>query len=168
MEDKAIIKEIRESIKKGDINKFMDLLDKNPNLLNQMTPFGTWLHIAAKRGELQIIEYLVSKGVNVNAIGGTFDANALKIAAGSGQLEVVRYLLNNGSLMDISLAKRNPLFGAIYGGHINVVKELVKRGIDISKKYTNESFDNIDAYEYARQFGQTEIAEYLKSKLEEK
>lgn len=136
-----------------------------PHLLNEMTSFGTWLHVAVKRGNMEIIEYLISKGIDVNVKDGTFDANALKTAAGAGQLEVVRYLIDNSSIMDTSLAQRNPLFGAIYSGHMNVVKELVERGIDVSVRYTSESLNDMDAHDYAKEFGQTEIANYLKGKI---
>jgi ankyrin repeat protein len=67
----------------------------------------------------------------------------------------------------VSLAKRNPLFGAIYGGHQEVVKYLVQKGIDVSIRYTGENIKNMNAYEYAREFGQTEIAEYLKQRMTE-
>ncbi|URZ08847.1 ankyrin repeat domain-containing protein [Clostridium felsineum] len=167
MDDKIIIKQIRNNIKNGDSNKAIELLKNNEHLLGVMTPFGTWLHVASKRGDMEVIKYLVSKGVDVNACGGTFEANALKTAAGAGQLEVVKYLLDNGSGMDISLAKRNPLFGAIYGGHFDIVKELTKRGIDITVRYTSDSLTDMDAYGYARELGQTEIADYLKQRLDE-
>ncbi len=49
-----------------------------------------------------------------------------------------------------------------------MVKFLVENGIDITASYPIGKLDNIDAYEYARQFGQTEIANYLKEKLEER
>lgn len=68
----------------------------------------------------------------------------------------------------MSLAKRNPLFGAIYGGHKEVVDLLVEKGIDISIRYTGENMKNMNAYEYAKEFGKTEIAEYLKRKMNEK
>ncbi|HDR7642687.1 Uncharacterized protein BCZB5J_03943 [Bacillus cereus] len=67
-----------------------------------MTPFGTWLHVAAKKGHFGIVEYLIHKG------------------------------------------------------------------IDISIRYTGENIKNMDAYEYAREFGQTEIVEYLKQKMDGK
>ena len=85
-----------------------------------------------------------------------------------GDLEIVKYLIETGAELDVSLANRNPLFGAIYGGHKEVVEFLVEKGIDISIRYTGESIKNLDAYEYAREFGQTEIAEYLKQKMDEK
>ncbi|ANF46520.1 ankyrin repeat domain-containing protein [Priestia megaterium] len=168
MDQKSINKSIRNAIKAGDINLVKKLIGDDIETLNTMTAFGTWLHVAAKKGHFQIVEYLVEKGIDVNAKGGTFDASALNLAAGSGNLAIVRYLIESGAELDVSLAKRNPLFGAIYGGHKEVVKYLVEKGIDISIKYTGENIKNMNAYEYAREFGQTEIAEYLKQKMNEK
>ncbi|EJR90506.1 ankyrin repeat domain-containing protein [Bacillus cereus] len=133
-----------------------------------MTLFGTWLHVAAKKGYFGIVEYLVHKGIDVNTKGDIFDDSPLRVAAGEGDLEIVKYLIETGAELDVSLANRNPLFGAIYGGHKEVVEFLVEKGIDISIRYTGESIKNLDAYEYAREFGQTEIAEYLKQKMDEK
>ncbi|PEK56578.1 ankyrin repeat domain-containing protein, partial [Bacillus pseudomycoides] len=90
------------------------------------------------------------------------------LAAGAGHLEIVKYLIETGAELDVSLAKRNPLFGAIYGGYKEVAEFLVEKGIDISIRYTGENIKNMNAYEYAREFGQTEIAEYLKQKMDEK
>ncbi|MEC3543037.1 ankyrin repeat domain-containing protein, partial [Bacillus thuringiensis] len=97
----------------------------------------------------------------IDARGGTFDSSALNLAAGSGYLDIVKHLVKAGAELDVSLAKRNPLFGAIYAGHKNVVEFLVEKGIDISIRYTGENIKNMNAYEYAIEFGQTEIAEYL-------
>lgn len=168
MDGKMLNKTIRDAIKIGDINEVKHLIDDNPESLHLITPFGTWLHVAAKKGHFEIVEYLVQKGIDVNTKGDIFDASPLRLAAGAGHLEIVKYLIENGAELDVSLAKRNPLFGAIYGGHKEVVEFLVEKGIDISIRYTGESIKNMDAYEYARQFGQTEIAEYLKQKMDEK
>ncbi|MGG4506752.1 ankyrin repeat domain-containing protein [Heyndrickxia sporothermodurans] len=168
MDEKVLNKTIRNAIKIGDINEVKHLIDENPESLHLMTPFGTWLHVAAKKGHFGIVEYLVQKGIDVNTKGDIFDASPLRLAAGEGNLEIVKYLIENGAELDVSLAKRNPLFGAIYGGHKEVAEFLVEKGIDISIRYTGENIKNMDAYEYARQFGQTEIAEYLKKKMEEK
>ncbi len=168
MEQNSIKKAIRNAIKIGDINKIKQLIGDDNEILNTQTSFGTWLHVAAKKGHLEIVEYLIDKGIDINARGGTFDASALNLAAGEGHLEIVKYLIEHSEELDVSLAKRNPLFGAIYGGHKEVVEFLVEKGIDISIKYTGENIKNMDAYEYARQFGQTEIAEYLKKKIKER
>ncbi|MGG0412336.1 ankyrin repeat domain-containing protein [Peribacillus simplex] len=166
MDEKSLNKTIRNAIKLGNINEVKRLIGDNPESLHTMTPFGTWLHVAAKKGG--IVEYLIHKGIDVNTKGDIFDASPLRVAAGAGHLEIVKYLIEAGAELDVSLAKRNLLFGAIYGGHKEVVEFLVEKGIDISIRYTGESIKNMDAYEYAREFGQTEIAEYLKQKMDEK
>ncbi|MED1093675.1 ankyrin repeat domain-containing protein [Bacillus paramycoides] len=168
MDKKILNKAIRNAIKIGDINEVKQLIGNDKEILNTMTTFGTWLHVAAKKGHLEMVEYLINKGIDIDARGGTFDASALNLAAGAGHLEIVKYLIKTGAELDVSLAKRNPLFGAIYGGHKEVAEYLVEKGIDISIRYTGENIKNMDAYEYAREFGQTEIAEYLKQKMNEK
>ncbi|HDR3652409.1 TPA: ankyrin repeat domain-containing protein [Bacillus anthracis] len=168
MDKKIVNKAIKNAIKLGDTNEVKQLIGDDNEILNTMTSFGTWLHVAAKKGHLEIVEYLINKGIDIDAKGGTFDASALNLSAGEGHLEIVKYLIETGAELDVSLAKRNPLFGAIYGGHKEVVEFLVEKGIDISIRYTGESIKNLDAYEYAREFGQTEIAEYLKQKMDKK
>ncbi|MBJ8030050.1 ankyrin repeat domain-containing protein [Bacillus cereus group sp. N21] len=148
------------------MHEVKQLIGNEKEILNTMTSFGTWLHVAVKKGHLEIVKYLIEKGIDIDARGGTFDASALNVAAGAGHLEIVKYLIEVGAELDVSLAKRNPLFGAIYGGHKEVAEFVVGKGIDISIRYTGESIQNMDAYEYAIEFGQTEIAEYLKGKLE--
>ncbi|PMC35755.1 hypothetical protein CJ195_18430 [Bacillus sp. UMB0899] len=168
MDKKSLNKAIRSAIKLGDLKEVQELIGDDKEILNTMTAFGTWLHVAAKQGHFEIVKFLIDKGIDIDARGGTFDASALNLAAGAGQLEIVKYLIESGAELDESLAKRNPLFGAIYGGHKEVVELLVDSGIDISVRYTGESMKDMDAYEYAREFGQTEIAEYLKQKLDER
>ena len=165
MDNKILNKAIRNAIKLGDINKVKQLIGSDKEVLNTMTSFGTWLHVAAKKGRHEIVKYLVEKGVDIDARGGTFDASALNLTAGAGHLEIVKYLIEAGAELDVTLAKRNPLFGAIYGGHKKVVEFLVEQGIDISIRYNGESFKSMDASEYARELGQSEVAEYLKGKL---
>lgn len=86
----------------------------------------------------------------------------------SGHLEVVKLLVQNGAILDVSTAAKNPLFAAIYNGHFDIVKFLVEKGIDYKASYKIGSIENCDAYEYARQYGRKEIAEYLKEKMNEK
>ncbi|WP_078433855.1 ankyrin repeat domain-containing protein [Metabacillus halosaccharovorans] len=168
MDKKSLNKAIGNAIKLGDIREVQQLIGNDKEILNTMTAFGTWLHVAAKQGHVEIVKFLIDKGIDIDAKGGTFDASALNLAAGAGQLEIVKYLIESGAELDESLAKRNPLFGAIYGGNKEVVELLVDSGINISVRYTGESMKDMDAYEYAREFGQTEIAEYLKQKLDER
>ncbi|KWW21750.1 hypothetical protein AS888_04390 [Peribacillus simplex] len=168
MDKTQIAKDIRDAIKSGLLDTLKDLLEKKPEMLTWVTPFGTWLHIAAAHGHLEIIEYLINAGIDANAQGGTFSTNALERAATKGHLDIVEYLINQNVEIDTSEPDRNPLFAAIYGGHLDIVKYLVQNGIDITVKYTGDTMKDMGAYDFAIERGQTEIAEYLKQKIDEK
>ena len=167
--DKAqIAKDIRGAIKSGQLETLKNSLEKESEMLTWLTPFGTWLHIAAAHGHLEMIKYLINAGIDANAQGGTFSTNALERAATKGHLDIVEYLINQNVEIDTSEPDRNPLFAAIYGGHLDIVKYLVQNGIDITVKYTGDTMKDMGAYEFAIERGQTEIAEYLKQKIDEK
>ncbi|MDQ0882400.1 ankyrin repeat domain-containing protein [Peribacillus sp. V2I11] len=167
MDKIQIAKDIRGAIKSGQLDMVKDLLEREPEMLTWMIPFGTWLHIAAAYGHLKIIEYLINAGIDTNAQGGTFSTNALERAATKGHLDIPEYLINQNVEMDTSEPDRNPLFAAIYGGYFEIVKLLVEKNIDISIKYSGDNMKDIDAHAFAIERGQTEIAEYLKEKWTE-
>ena len=82
-------------------------------------------------------------------------------------IKIIKYLLSCGAGLDVSDSVKNPLFGAILKGHLDIVKILIESGIDYSVKYTGDNFQNTDALGFARLRGQTKIAEYLESVKEE-
>ncbi|MFP9131372.1 ankyrin repeat domain-containing protein [Niallia sp. BSM11] len=168
MDKNQFAKDIRSAIKSGQLDTLRDLLEKEPEMLTWMTPFGTWLHVATAHGHLEIVEYLINAGIDINAQGGTFSTNALERAIAKGHLDIADYLISKNVEIDISEPDRNPLFAAIYGGHLEIVKLLVENNINISIKYTGETMKDMDAYAFAIERGQTEIAEYLKRMMDEK
>jgi ankyrin repeat protein len=167
MEKTQIAKEIRNAIKNGQLNKVEYLLEINPDMLTWMTPFGSWFHIAAAHGHLDIIQFLYQKGLNVNIEGGTFSTNALERAATKGNLDIVSYLINQDIKFDISEPDRNPLFAAIYGGNLEIVKLLIENDINIYIKYSGENMKDMNAYKFALERGENEIAEYIKQMMDE-
>ncbi|NLL05368.1 MAG: hypothetical protein GX270_06175 [Clostridiaceae bacterium] len=167
MELKMIFPILGTAIEEGDIEKVIQMVGSDDEILNMMTPFGTWLHYAAAEGQLEIVKKLVELGLDVNMQGGTFKGGALNLAASNGYAEIVKYLLSCGAELDVSDSVKNPLFGAILKGHLDIVKILIESGIDYSVKYTGDNFQNTDALGFARLRGQTKIAEYLESVKEE-
>ncbi|EHQ06624.1 ankyrin repeat domain-containing protein [Leptonema illini] len=163
MNEIEIGKELRTAIKAGDVERVVELIGDSKDRLMQITPFGTWLHVAATSGQLQVVKRLLAMGSDPNVRGGPFKGVALNHAASEGHMAVVRELLDAGSELDISEPERNPLFGAIYGGHIEIVKLLLNAGIDPSIKYTGEFMKDMDAAAFARERGQTAIVAYLES-----
>lgn len=153
-----------EAIRAGDARKVLSLIGKGKSLLKAMTPFGTWLHMAAKAGHLEIVRELVTLGVDVNRRGGVFGGNALNLAASYGHLEITKFLLDHGAEFDMAEPIRNPLFGAIRCGNLEIVKLLVKRGIDTKVAYPCSSSPDLTALEFARERGHRKIAAFLADK----
>lgn len=91
MDEKNLNKAIRKAIKLGDMKEVKRLIGDNPESLHTMTPFEIWLHVAAKKGHFETVEYLIDKGIEVNTKGDVFDASPLRVAAGAGYLEIVKY-----------------------------------------------------------------------------
>ncbi|SFD38359.1 hypothetical protein SAMN04488168_13613 [Bacillus sp. 491mf] len=164
MENIQLAKEIRTAIKQNNVERVVELIDSDMEILNiSMRPFGTFLHVAATHGKLEIVKRLIELGADINKHGGVYGGGALNQAASKGQFEIVRYLLTCGAEMDVSESERNPLFGAIQGGYIDIVKLLIENGIDIHVKYTGEYMENMNAVAFAHEQGQIEIANVLNS-----
>ncbi|MBK5506076.1 ankyrin repeat domain-containing protein [Bacillus sp. TH12] len=159
-EEKAI--KIYDFIKNGDIEQAKEIIITDKSLLDFVTPYGTWLHVSARAGELDMIKFLVESGLDINLNEGVPKSAPIAHAASEGEIGIVEYLFDNGAILDVSDPNRNPLFAAIYGGHLDIVKFLIKNGLDINIKYTEKTMKDMGAYEFAIERGQTEIAEYFK------
>ena len=64
--------------------------------------------------------------------------HALHLAAIEGHLEIVRMLLDWGVPVDClepGTGPRTPLSNAVWGGHIDVARELIKRGADVNSGF---------------------------------
>ena len=63
--------------------------------------------------------------------------------------------------MDTSDPRFNPLFAAIYGGHFDIAKVLIEKGIDTKVKYSGSCMKDMNARAFATERGETEIAQLL-------
>jgi ankyrin repeat protein len=161
MDARQAFREVRQAIREGATEKAWGLLGTDSEVRNMVTPFGTWLHAAADFGNLTLAQRLVNLGADVNQRSGIFGGAAINMAASKGHTEMVRYLLSEGAELDVGEPERNPLFSAIYGGHLEIVRLLVEAGIDWRVKYTGENMKGMDALAFARERGQGDIAAYL-------
>lgn len=159
--EKETAKEIRAAIKQGNLEAVTALIGDDAERLNLDTPFGSWLHVASAHGKVEIVRWLIAMGAEINSRGGIASSDPLHQAASAGHLAVVECLLECGSRLDVSEPDKNPLFGAIYGGHTDVARTLVENGVDTSIKYSGESMHDMDALAFARELGRHEIVELL-------
>lgn len=163
MSEKATPKDVIAAIKAGDDERVRSMLGGNRELLHLKTPLGSWLHIATEQGQSTIVKSLIELGLDVNVKGGPSDITPLNIAAYKGNIELCDYFIDQGSELDVSEPDRNPLFGAIHGGHKDIVNRLLKADIDTEVSYTGQTMSNMDAIDFAREWGREEIVELLKA-----
>ncbi|CAI8756655.1 MULTISPECIES: ankyrin repeat domain-containing protein [Bacillus] len=153
MDSKEKAVKIYDLIKNGDIEQAKGIIITDKDLLDVVTPFGTWLHVAARAGKLEMIKFLVDSGMDININEGVPKSVPIAHAASEGEISIVEYLFDNGAVLDVSDPNRNPLFSAIYGRHFDIVKYLVQNGIDITVKYTGDTMKDMWAYEFTIERG---------------
>ena len=82
----------------------------------------TPLHYACEYGHLQIVEYLISKGANVNA-KDKYGNHVIHYASKLGHLPIVQYLIEKQNI-DIKIKGRDELTPLLYTceyGHLPIV-----------------------------------------------
>ncbi|GKZ81649.1 hypothetical protein AnigIFM56816_006170 [Aspergillus niger] len=104
------------------------------------------LEIAARRGDVKLVEKLIAKGATIDTPDANEEDNdyhngcaytALQIAAFWGHLGVVQCLLDRGADIDaIRQTLGTPLQAALEGGHFDVADALLSRGAEIDKHWT--------------------------------
>jgi uncharacterized protein len=161
MNSREAFQAIRDAIRAGNTAAALALWRAVPTQLQTMTPFGSWLHIAADFGNLELVKALVALKLDVNQRGGTFDGTPINLAAFKGHVGVVQFLLDCGAELDETEPERNPLFSAIQGGHIDIVRLLIEAGMNQRVRYTGNSMKDMDALAFAQERGQRDIASFL-------
>lgn len=136
-------------------------------LLGEVAGGGTPLLIAARRGHLDVVEYLVDHcGASVEASGSVhFDGETIEgapplwAASAAGHLAVVRSLLRRGASVNrTTRTNSTPLRAACFDGHLDVVRYLVgehKADLEVANRHGHTCL-MISCYK-----GHREIARYL-------
>lgn len=87
----------------GFHERVVQLIDANPSLAS--TPLNeniTLLHWAALNNRVDIAKYLISKGAQIDAMGGALNATPLNWAIRDGKIEMVVFLLSYNAQPSIS------------------------------------------------------------------
>src|SRR5688572_6692368 len=87
-----------DAARKGDTDVLRSLLDEHPEKLGiRTTPYGqTMLHLAAFEGRLDAVNFLIERGLDVNARDTGDNTYPMHWAAAAGHLDVVRRLADAG------------------------------------------------------------------------
>jgi len=140
--DKALFKAIRN----GKIEMVKEAIANGANVntfnINIISP----LHYAVSSSQNDIVELLISKGADVNFIGGNRGFSPLIVAINGNNVEVVRMLLANGADINAKDGNTNgesPLFYSLNSGNIEITKMLIDEGADFNMK-NNKSLTPLD------------------------
>lgn len=84
------------------------------------------LHYASRAGHLEIVEYLVTNGANVNLLTRSNQSSPLHRASKQGHTAVVSYLLKNGADAELKDSDGfTPLHHAAWANHLEICKLLI-------------------------------------------
>jgi hypothetical protein len=122
----------------------------------------TWLHLAAGRGHLAMVEALVQLGLDVNEPCGGNPETPLHSAAWDGRVETAKWLLDHGAKVDaVDNYGRTPLISAATDGSVETVRLLLDSGADVHASYGQPP---VDAVATALSRGHTEVADLLRGR----
>jgi uncharacterized protein len=154
--------ELHEAAATGQLARVQQIVEKDPTLAKSFSPDGFPVFaLPAVFGHLEVAEYLLGKGADVNAAAtnGT-GYNALTGAVASGHTSIVAWLLANGADPNYRYgAGYSPLLTAAANGHLGIVSLLLASGADLHAK----ADDGKTALSFAQQRGHAEVIEFLRS-----
>jgi len=150
--------EIFRAVMNGDLNKTKALLEEHPEWINA-TSWGNWtlLHRASQNGHKDIVDFLISKGADLEA-RTTLGETPLYAAIYQQKEETVKQLIEKGA--DV-FAVRNDgetmLHIAAAVGNESIVKLLIAEGLNVNIKRRY----GITALHLAAVFGHKAVVEIL-------
>jgi len=128
------------SAEKGYVEIAKLLIEHGANVNGRTKEGKTALMIAAAKGSSELVGLLIDKGADVNAsdhAGFTaLISAAYNTASDKDAFRVVKILLEHRANTDKSTSEGiTPLFGAISGGNLDIVRILIENGADVNKSH---------------------------------
>jgi hypothetical protein len=170
MQDDTIIPRLSAAVNAGDTAAVRDILTRHLAWVKEEKMLQYFLRDAACLDNVEMVELLVEFGADIHAPDGhgspPMPEGVISDAAGSGALNVVRWLLERGAKINFEIpgypgeSRCAPLTGAVFQGHLEVVKLLVEQG----GANINALWGPYTPLSYALMYGQKEVEAYLRSK----
>jgi ankyrin repeat protein len=128
------------AIATGDLDLTKQLVATGADLVAYDWDLGYCpLGMAIDRGQLQIVQFLLSAGANPH--GGSTSTTALGLATAQGELEMIQMLLSSKVDVNAPVAADGwtALLAAVKNGHYSIVKLLVTAGANVNVWSRNET-----------------------------
>ncbi|KAJ3403875.1 hypothetical protein CcCBS67573_g06458 [Chytriomyces confervae] len=123
---------VQQAAFSGALSTVRSLIEAQPTSIKGLVSQQAALHWAASGKHVNVAEYLIEKGADVNALDDA-DWTPLMIAVSVGSAPLVDFLLQNGA--DVNLQNENkqtPLFYAASKGWLDVCQLLISHGAKIN------------------------------------
>jgi len=147
------------AIARDDTEAAREVVARDPSVLAVRFLDTSWLHLAAQRERVGIMEVLIRAGLTVDELTEDGARTPLECAAGQGHYQACEWLLDHGADINHHLGvSATPIFSAIFSKSFNLVKLFVERGADLRATFGDPPRDVIG---YAQAFGTLEIVTYL-------
>jgi len=153
--------ELHEAAVTGHLGRVKLLVEQDPSQAQSFSPDGfPVIALAAFLGHLEVVEYLFSKGADVNASASNGSGyNSMTASVANGHAKVVSWLLSHGANSNYRYGPgHTPLLEAAANGRLEIVKLLFDHGADLNAK----SDDGKTALSVAEERGHTAIADFLR------
>ena len=144
-------------VETGTPAQIQEAFEADPSLLDTVEAGRTALHVAAARGDVDILQMLLDQRLSVTG-GGSW--TPLHEAALNGNYEAARLLLRAGAPVNAREASNGgtPLHVAAFNGHLKVVQLLLASGAKVNAR----DRDGWTALSQARDQGFPEVEAALK------
>lgn len=154
----CLAEEIHDAARQGDLAKVKEMLAHTPGLLHLKTESGkTPLHFAAEGGHLDVVDFLLSKGAEVDARNAD-DETPLHYAAGYSHMDVIKRLLEAESNVNAeSKAGDTPLLYVRFMLRKEVAEILIDSGADVNAR--NDAGESLLQAAFSR--GRADLVDFL-------
>jgi len=148
----------------GDLEQVKTLVEAGADV-NATNPENRHpLHLATNNNHVHIVQYLLSKGADVNGKNKDTETTALILAAAYGFYDIAKALIEAGADVNQQSKMSCPLRAASILGHLDVVKLLVESGADINMITGQKESYDATALIAASEKGKIDVVNYLLSK----
>ena len=131
-------RELMDDIKKDDIDSIKKHISYNKNADTLEVYKEALLH-ASSEGDIEAVDHLIKKGINVNSYSMMYDKTSpLMVACTNNRYNMAKYLIEHGANINYeNHFKKDAMYKLTFEAKSNFFDLFIKNGFNINKKYKN-------------------------------